>query len=146
METILDLHIHSKYSRACSKHLVLDEIAKTCEIRGIDVVATGDMTHPAWFASIKEELEEVNDGVFSLKNGKSVTRFVLGTEVACIYKDKDVVRRVHVLLFMPTLAAVEKLNYVLEVERGKNIRSDGRPILGISSKELLKIQTYFIVF
>ncbi len=139
MEKILDLHVHSKYSRACSKSLVLPEIAKTCAVRGIDIVATGDFTHPAWFKSIGDELEEVNDGLFSLKGGVSPTRFILGTEVACIYKNKDKVRRVHLLLFMPTLDAVAKLNYVLEVERGKNIRSDGRPILGISSKELLKI-------
>lgn len=139
MEHILDLHTHSKYSRACSKDLLLPNIAKTCELRGIDIVSTGDFTHPAWFSDISEQLHEVGEGVFGLQDGSSTTKFVLGTEVACIYKDKEKVRRVHLLLFMPTIESVSKLNYVLEVERGKNIRADGRPILGIPAKELLQI-------
>lgn len=138
MRTIVDLHIHSKYSRACSKHLELPQIAKACERKGIDVVVTGDFTHPAWFASIKSELKEDAQGVFVLADGSSSTRFILGTELSCIYKDKDKVRRLHLLVFAPSIEAVEKLNRQLE-DRGCNLKADGRPILGLKAKELLQI-------
>jgi len=138
MRVIADLHIHSKYSRACSKELELPNIAKWCEKKGISVCATGDFTHPAWFASIREELEETGPGVFELRSKKSPTKFVLGTEISCIYKKNDQVRRLHHNLFFPKISDVEKFNKVLE-DRGCNLKSDGRPIIGIQSKELLKI-------
>ncbi len=67
MKQILDLHIHSKYSRACSRDLELPNIARACEVHGIDVVLTGDFTHLKWIKHIKEKLEEVNEGVYKLK-------------------------------------------------------------------------------
>jgi len=138
MRVIADLHIHSKYSRACSKELELPNIAKWCEKKGISVCATGDFTHPGWFASIREELEETGPGVFELKLKKSPTKFVLGTEISCIYKKNDQVRRLHHNLFFPKISDVEKFNKVLE-DRGCNLKSDGRPIIGVQSKELLEI-------
>ncbi|MBI4098753.1 MAG: DNA helicase UvrD [Candidatus Magasanikbacteria bacterium] len=138
MKTIVDLHIHSRYSRACSKDLTLPLIAQACERKGIDVVGTGDFTHPAWCASIKELLQEETPGMFVLRDGSSKTKFVLTTELACIYTHRDAVRRLHLCVFAPSIAAVETLNAAL-VARGCNIRSDGRPILGLSAKELLKI-------
>ncbi len=138
IQKILDLHIHSKYSRACSKHLELENIAKTCEIRGIDIVATGDFTHPAWFASIKKELEEDTPGIYKLKNGSSKTRFIIGTEVASIKKHKDKTRRVHLLLFSPSIEVAEKFNQKL-ADGGFNISSDGRPILGMPCKQILEL-------
>ena len=151
LEKIIDLHIHSKYSRACSKELELPKIAAACVKKGIDILSTGDFTHPKWIEHIEEQLEEENKGVYKLRNvlpppltpppaggGIHSIRFVLGTEIACIYKHKDKVRRLHILLFAPNIAAVKKLNAVLE-ERGINIRSDGRPIMGLSAKELLQI-------
>ncbi len=138
MKTVADLHIHSKYSRACSKDLELPNIAKACERKGIDVVSTGDFTHPAWFASIQEHLRESAEGIFVLRDGSSSTKFILGTELACIYKHRDAVRRLHLCVFAPSLAAVAQLNKKLE-ERGCNLRSDGRPILGLSAKVLLQI-------
>ena len=101
MKKILDLHIHSKYSRACSKDLVLPKIAEACEVRGIDICATGDFTHPAWLEHIKDELVEVGDGIFGLKNVVNKTKFLLGTELSCIYKDKDMCRRLHLNVFFP---------------------------------------------
>ncbi|MBP7805304.1 MAG: hypothetical protein KA052_03755, partial [Candidatus Pacebacteria bacterium] len=92
---ILDLHIHSKYSRACSKDLTLPNIAKACEIRGIDIVVTGDFTHPKWMEHIEEWLVEERQGLYKLKDDSSKTRFLLGTEVASIKKHNDVTRRVH---------------------------------------------------
>ncbi len=138
MKYILDLHIHSKYSRACSKALDLPTIAKTCEIRGIDICVTGDFTHPAWMAHIKEVLQEETSGIFVLKDGSSKTKFILGTEVSVIKKDKGKMRRVHHLVFAPSIAVVEAFNQAL-VDRGCNLKSDGRPILGLTSKELLQI-------
>ena len=138
IQQILDLHTHSKYSRACSKHLELPIIAKTCEIRGIDIVSASDITHPAWFDHMKEELEELRDGVYQLTGGRSKTKFILGTEIACIKKHKDKTRRVHVLVFCPTLEVVEKLNKSLAND-GFNLTADGRPILGMPVKGLLSL-------
>ncbi|HYE59668.1 MAG TPA: endonuclease Q family protein [Candidatus Kapabacteria bacterium] len=135
--TILDLHVHSKYSRACSKDLELESIANACEVRGIHVVATGDFTHPAWFQSMKEKLVEETSGIYMLKDGSSKTKFLIGTEVASIKKHKDKVRRVHHLLFAPNLETAERLNQKLTYD-GFNLRADGRPILGMTSKELLQ--------
>lgn len=137
-EKILDLHIHSRYSRACSTNLELPKIAQTCEQKGIDIVVTGDFTHPAWIKHIKENLVEENQGIYKLKDDSSPTRFILGTEISCIFKHKDATRRVHLLILAPSIEAVEKFNAILE-ERGVNIRSDGRPIMGLSAKTVLQI-------
>lgn len=141
LEKIVDLHIHSKYSRACSKELELPKIAAACVRKGIDIVSAGDFTHPKWVQHIEECLEEENKGVYRLKHNEGEVgkiKFILGTEIACIYKHKDKVRRLHILLFAPSIVAVKKLNSILE-ERGINIHSDGRPIMGLSGKELLQI-------
>ena len=137
-EKILDLHIHSKYSRACSPQLELPKIARACEEKGIDIVATGDYTHPAWFGHIKDCLTDENSGIYTLKNSQSRTKFILSTEVSCIYRHRDKTRRLHLVLLAPSIAAVEKLNNHLE-QKGINLKSDGRPIMGLSAKELLKI-------
>ena len=84
MEAILDLHIHSRYSRACSKNLVPEVLATTAVTRGIDILATGDFTHPKWLEMLKNELEESASGIFTLKNKTAPTRFILGTEIASI--------------------------------------------------------------
>lgn len=137
-QQILDLHSHSRYSRACSKDLELPKIAKACEIRGIDIMVTSDFTHPKWFEHMKEELVEDTEGVYKLKNHQSKTRFIIGTEVASIKKHNDQTRRVHLCIFSPNLEVTEKFNNILE-ERGFNIRSDGRPILGLTSKQILEV-------
>lgn len=138
IQKILDLHIHSKYSRACSKSLELPTIAETCAIRGIDVVSTGDFTHPKWFEHMKEKLVEDTEGLYRLKQNPGNTRFIIGTEVASIKKHKDKTRRVHHLLFAPNLEVAGKLNSYL-TNKNFNLRSDGRPILGLTSKEILQI-------
>jgi len=138
IQKILDLHIHSKYSRACSKDLELANIAKACEVRGIDIVATGDFTHPAWFKSMQEELVEDTEGLYKLKDGSSKTRFIIGTELSSIKKHKDQTRRIHLCVYSPNLEVTEKFNKKLEA-RGFNLGSDGRPILGVPSKEILEL-------
>jgi len=151
MQHILDLHIHSRYSRACSPQLTLTNIEKTCRLKGVDIVATGDFTYPAWFESIKNELAETQpgSGLYCLKrtpDGK--VKFLLSTEVALIYKDGDRVRRIHLVIHAPNIKAVEKLNK--QLDKQYNIRSDGRPILGIKApalvKLLLKIDPHFLIY
>ncbi|MBD3310984.1 MAG: DNA helicase UvrD [Candidatus Magasanikbacteria bacterium] len=138
IQKILDLHIHSKYSRACSKDLELPKIAKACEIRGIDIVATGDFTHPAWFQSIKQELVEDTPGIYKLKDGSSKTKFIIGTELASIKKHKDKTRRLHLCAFAPNIEVAEKFNKKLG-SMDFNLGSDGRPILGITARDLLEL-------
>lgn len=151
MPAVLDLHIHSRYSRACSPRLVLANIEATCRQKGIDVIATGDFTYPAWFESIGQELEETSagSGLYKLKAARDdKIKFILSTELSLVYKDNDKVRRLHLVLHAPSLKAVSELNKQL----GKrfNIRSDGRPILGISAPELvklvLKIDPRFLIY
>lgn len=138
MRQILDLHIHSKYSRACSKSLDLQSIAQTCETRGIDIISTSDFTHPKWFVHMKDSLVEDTEGIYKLKDGSSKTKFIIGTEVASIKKHKDKTRRIHLLIFAPSLEVAEKFNNTL-TKKGFNLRSDGRPILGITSKQILEL-------
>ena len=143
IQKILDLHIHSKYSRACSRDLELPNIAAGCVRKGIDIVSTGDFTHPKWFEHIKESLVEDGEGVYRLMTydvGRMTdrVRFILGTELSCIKKHKGETRRLHLCVFAPNIEAVEKFNNKLE-EMGFNLKSDGRPILGLTAKQLLEI-------
>ena len=138
IKKILDLHTHSRYSRACSPKLELPLIAKTCETRGIDIVATGDFTHPVWFAHMKDSLVEDNQGVFKLKDDISSTRFIIGTEVASIKKHAGKTRRVHLLIFSPSIDSTEKFNKKLS-NLGINITADGRPIIGMPCKDILEL-------
>jgi uncharacterized protein (TIGR00375 family) len=133
MRLITDWHIHSKYSRACSRDLVLPSIAEACQRKGIDIVATGDWTHPAWFEHLRDTLIESESGIYRVK--ESPTRFMLVTEVSQIYKHGGKTRRVHNLIFSPSLETCAKVNAELD-RRGLNRKSDGRPILGLDSEEL----------
>lgn len=137
-QKILDLHIHSKYARACSPLLELPTIAEACVQKGVDIVATGDFTHPQWFKHLSENLVEENQGLYVLKNIKSPVRFIVGTEISCIYKHKDKVRRLHLLVLAPSLKAAGEFNQELEA-KGCNLRADGRPILGVTGKEIVQI-------
>lgn len=138
MKLIADLHIHSKYSRGCSAQLTLENIAKWCEYKGIGLISTGDFTHPAWLKEIKEKLEPLGNAFFQLKDKSSDVLFVLGAEISCIYTQGGKCRKNHLCLLAPSLSAVDKLIAVLE-KSGCNLRSDGRPIIGLSAKKLLEI-------
>lgn len=150
MKQVLDLHIHSPFSRACSPQITLENITKTCERKGVDIIATGDFTHPEWFKSIKEELSETfpGSGLYSLKKYQNQVKFILSTEVALIYKDKDRVRRIHLVVHAPNIETAAELNRILD--KKYNIRSDGRPILGIKAPDfvrlLLNISPNFLVY
>jgi len=151
MRQILDLHIHSRYSRACSPKLTLENIDSACRLKGVNIIATGDFTYPAWFESIKNELVETDpeSGLYKLKIATDdKVKFILSTEVALIYKDQEKVRRIHLVIHAPNMAVAEKLNK--QLDKKYNIRSDGRPILGIKAPELvallLKIDSNFLIY
>ncbi len=137
MRIIADLHLHSRFSRSCSKDLTITNIAKTCESKGIDLVGTADILHPEWRKEVGEFLEPRN-GAYYLKDGSAPTAFILSTEVACIYKRHDRTRRLHHCLYFPDLESVDKTIEALN-KQGRNLKSDGRPILGIDSEDLLKM-------
>ncbi len=138
MRIITDFHIHSKYSRAVSKEMDLNNLNKWAQIKGIDVLGTGDFTHPQWLKELKENLEPAEEGLFKLKNiNKNFTRFILTTEVSCIYSKKGRVRKIHILIFVPDFRTAERINKRLDLIG--NLSADGRPILGLDAKELVKI-------
>lgn len=137
MRIVADLHIHSSYSRAVSKDMTLEILDRWAKIKGITVMGTGDFTHPLWIKDIKEKLEPAEPGLYKLKENGGATRFMLTVEISSIYSKNGRTRKIHNLVFMPSIAAAEKLNGELNL-RG-NLKSDGRPILGLDSKELAKI-------
>jgi ATP-dependent DNA helicase UvrD/PcrA len=138
MKVVADLHIHSRFSRCCSKNITIPELAKWAEIKGIDILATSDFTHPQWLAEIKENLKDNGQGLFVFKNGEYKTHFILSTEVSCIYKRDDQCRQLHLCVLFPSIEAVEKFNNKLE-SLDKNLKSDGRPILGLDVREIVDI-------
>ncbi len=139
MRQILDLHIHSKYSRACSPELNFGNLDKIGRIKGVDVIATGDFTYPAWLSAIKSELEEDgSSGLYKLKGSDGKVKFILSTEVALIYKDGGPhARRIHLVVHAPNVEAAERLFSALD--KKYNVRSDGRPILGMSAPDFVKL-------
>ena len=153
MRYIADLHIHSPFSRATSKASHLQGLAAWAAVKGIQVVGTGDFTHPGWLRQITENLVEAEPGFFRLKPefcvvpdnvlppglqaDVSTIRFVLTAEISSIYKRGGQVRKVHNILFAPDLASVRRINAVLAGIG--NIEADGRPILGLDSRDLLEI-------
>jgi uncharacterized protein (TIGR00375 family) len=155
---VADLHIHSKYSRACSRDLDLDNLTWWARRKGITLLGTGDFTHPAWFGHLRDTLDPAEPGLFQLKpdRAKAVqqklprslastdqpVRFQLSVEISTIYKraapnGDDRTRKVHHLIYLPDFDAVERFNTALG--RIGNLGSDGRPILGLDSRDLLEI-------
>ncbi|MBS3768597.1 MAG: UvrD-helicase domain-containing protein, partial [Candidatus Cloacimonetes bacterium] len=144
MKFIGDFHIHSHYSIATSKKLVPEEIAYWAKIKGIKVVGTGDFAHPGWTNELKQKLEPAEPGLFKLKKEylkenypATEVRFILTAEISNIYKKGDKVRKVHNLIFAPDFETVEEIQSRLDAIG--NIESDGRPILGLDSRDLLEI-------
>lgn len=145
-----DLHIHSPFSRATSPDSSPAGLAAWARIKGIQVVGTGDCTHPGWYALLKEQLEPAEPGLFRLREsvplpsvlpGATVTgdtvRFLLSAEISSIYKRGGATRKVHNLLYLPDFESVERLN--ARLAGIGNIEADGRPILGLDSRDLLEI-------
>ncbi len=147
---IADLHIHSKFSRATSKFADIPNLYKFAKIKGINVLGTGDFTHPGWFQEIKKHLVPDGTGLFDVTPElqqktdseipylKNITvKSILSVEISSIYKKNDKVRKIHNVIIMPDIESVEKFNKKLD--KIGNIKSDGRPILGLDSRNLLEI-------
>jgi DNA helicase-2/ATP-dependent DNA helicase PcrA len=150
MKFYADLHIHSSYSRATSKQLTLEQLYAWGLRKGIQLIGTGDCLHPAWHAECTKKLVQQPDGLYSLRPEFARTtqdlvppscggavRFLPTVEISNIYKKGDRVRKVHNVVCMPSFASVEKL--ITRLERIGNLKSDGRPILGLDSRDLLEI-------
>jgi len=147
MRFFADLHIHSRFSRATSKDMSLESLWKWAQIKGISVIGTGDFTHPQWYKELNDKLDINNNNLLEIKDKYTYNSifdscinkvsFMLTTEVSCIYSKNGRVRKIHSLIFVPDFAAASKLNHALS--KIGNISSDGRPILGLDAKTLLKI-------
>jgi DNA helicase-2/ATP-dependent DNA helicase PcrA len=150
MEFIADFHIHSKFSRATSKSLDLENLYIAAQLKGITLVGTGDFTYPAWFSEIREKLIPVEPGLFRLKDEiaticdqevpqscRSAVRFVLTTEISNIYKKNGKTRKNHNLVWVPDLEIAAQ--FIAKLDKIGNIKSDGRPILGLDARDLLEI-------
>ena len=153
MRYYADLHIHSKYSRATSRNCDLEHLAIWGRKKGIGIVGTGDFTHPAWRAELKEKLVPAEPGLFRLRpdieqaveerlpracrSEGSAVRFMLSVEISTIYKKLDKTRKIHHLIYTPDFDATERV--VDRLSRIGNLHSDGRPILGLDSRHLLEI-------
>ncbi len=146
MKFIADLHIHSHFSRATSKTLTPEYLDFHAAMKGIKVVGTGDFTHPGWLEELKEKTEPDGNGFLKLKKGYQMespfsdneTRFLLTAEISNIYKRGGKVRKVHNIVLVSGFEEAEKINRRL-LNLGGNLTSDGRPILGLDSRDLLEI-------
>ena len=145
-----DLHVHSKYSRATSRDLDLEHMAWWAARKGIGLIGTGDCVHPAWLAEIRDKLVPAGGGLFRLKSELEAqiwktlppscvapVRFMLSVEISTIYKKGDRTRKIHHLIYASDFEAVDRL--AASLGRIGNIASDGRPILGLDSRDLLEI-------
>jgi len=147
MKYIADFHVHSKYSRATSPDMSPEGLWRWSQIKGIKVIGTGDFTHPQWLDELQKKLEPAAEGLFGLKKKfrtgavpvscKTDIFFVLSAEISCIYRKNDKTRKVHCLVIAPALEDAIRINRRLSMIG--NLSSDGRPILGLDAKELLKI-------
>ncbi|MGE4555134.1 MAG: hypothetical protein AB7D02_03360, partial [Candidatus Paceibacterota bacterium] len=149
MKIIADFHIHSKYSRATSSKMDLEHIYLYAKKKGINIVGTGDFTHPQWLKEIQEKLIPAEDGLYRLKpefldslkdlffDKNDDLRFIISGEISNIYTKNGKTRRLHNLILLPSIESAEKINHLLSLQG--NLKSDGRPILGMYSIELLKI-------
>ncbi len=137
MKFIADFHLHSKYSRATSRDMRPEVLAQWATIKGIDLLGTGDFTHPTYFAELKSTLEPEGNGLFLLKQGARGVHFILTTEVSNVFNHGGRSRKIHTLIFAPSFEVVERINHQLG-SMGK-LGSDGRPTFGFPVKDLVKI-------
>ena len=140
MRLIADFHIHSKYSRATSREMDLAHISQWAKYKGIDLIGTGDFTHPLWLGQIKQELKEDGSGFLISKNALPAgggLKFVLTGEISSIYTQDGKVRKIHTIIFVPDIKTAQKINDKLTGIG--NLYSDGRPIIGLPAKDLAQL-------
>ncbi len=129
---IADLHIHSRFSRATSGKINVQTLSEWAKIKGINLLATGDVLHPAWLLELKNHFKEKDEGIYQY-NGVD---FMLEVEISTIYKDRGKVRKIHIVLLFPNFEAAEK--YAKMLSARWNLSSDGRPIIGMHVREIIK--------
>lgn len=141
---IADLHIHSRYSMATSRDCTPEHLELCARRKGISLIGTGDFTHPGWREELEEKLEPADGGLYRLKKDYQIKealpsdpRFVISGEISTIYKKQGKTRKVHSLILLPGLEAAKRISARLETIG--NIRSDGRPILGLDCRDLLEL-------
>ena len=130
-----DLHLHSPYAYACSKNLTLANMAAWAKVKGIDLLSSADFTHPAWLAELEENLTPAEDGAFYFNGARDGVRFILGTELSCVFKQAGRSRRVHLLVFAPGFDAVHGIREML-LKLNSKLNGDGRPTVGASARDL----------
>jgi PHP family Zn ribbon phosphoesterase len=157
LRVIADLHIHSKYSRATSAKLTPPYLDHWAGVKGITLLGSGDCTHPVWLRELRDNLDDAEEGFFTLKKGirrdfcagpvveealpvpeqgfLNEARFVLTGEISTIYKKGNKTRKIHHVVILPDFKAAAA--FQIKLEQIGNIRSDGRPILGLDSRDLL---------
>ncbi len=133
MRFIADLHIHSRFSRATSKNITINNLVKYAKIKGLDIIGTGDFTHPTWLKILKENLRDEGCGILKSREGFN---FILSTEVSNIYKEKGKIRKIHNIILAPDFETVEQINSWLS-KKGR-LDYDGRPVFGFSCPELVE--------
>lgn len=144
-----DLHIHSHYAKATSPELTLETLYQWAQLKGIEVLGTGDFTHPAWFSELKEKLAPEGNGLFRLKNPPALpaleglkvkntdVQFCLSTEISSVYTYDNKTRKNHNLVYAPDFETAERINKKLSVLT--DLAADGRPTIALSSRDLLEI-------
>ena len=137
MKFIADLHLHSRYSRATSQDMEVKALALWAKRKGIKLLGTGDFTHPLYFLDLKSKLDPVGNGLFVLKEAPEGTQFLLTAEVSNMYTQGGKGRRIHTIIFAPSIEVAEQIGSKLG-KYGK-IASDGRPIFGFAAKDLVKM-------
>ena len=133
MSYLADLHLHSSFAFACSKDLSLENLAAWAKVKGIDLLASADFTHPTWLRELRAKLDDDGTGLYRYGG----VNFVLGTEVSCVFPQGGRSRRVHVLLLAPDFDTVDRINAALT--NYGNLRSDGRPMLKLSARDLTEL-------
>jgi uncharacterized protein (TIGR00375 family) len=137
MRIVADLHIHSRYSRACSQEMEVTTLARWAKIKGVNMLGTGDFTHPLYFSELKAKLEITEGGLLRLKGDRDSPYFIPTVEVNNIYHQAARLRKIHTLIVAPDLQTVEKINQRLR-PRG-NLSADGRPTFTFPAKDLVKL-------
>lgn len=129
-----DFHIHSRFSRATSKNINIKNLEKYARIKGLDILGTGDFTHPKWMEEIRSELSEGTNGIFTTQTG---FKFILQTEISLIYSKGGKGRRIHLLVLAPSINVADKITE--ELKKHGRVDYDGRPIFGISAPDFVKM-------
>nr|MDO8081562.1 endonuclease Q family protein [Candidatus Freyarchaeota archaeon] len=131
-----DLHIHSKYSRATSDKMNIENLIKHAKVKGLNLLGSGDLSHPKWLSELKNKLREIEDSGFFRVEGENDVFFILSTEVSTVFRREGASKKIHHILFAPNFEAADRMNEFLA--KYGNLEADGRPTLNITPAELVE--------